>query len=194
MYMESNALDNVNARLYVDKTVACISRNYCLKGNSGYQMQHADGNSSPDRILWYLQKPPEEQAPCARSGVDLNASNMEKYTLWVLQLRDFCTEIIIHASDSECSLVEFYAEKVNNSVFYAIAQAESLRFKLLGGLAVQRAGYGVLSQPVKDYIDSVVRHVLLRRASLVSRSRSLFDWDPKGKQGPTTPLPDLVTI
>ena len=40
--------------------------------------------------------------------------------------------------------VEFYAEKVNNSVFYAIAQAESLRFKLLGGLAVQRAGYGVL--------------------------------------------------
>ena len=30
------------------------------------------------------------------SGVDLNASNMEKYTLWVLQLRDFCTEITTH--------------------------------------------------------------------------------------------------
>ena len=22
----------------------------------------------------------------------------------------------------------------------------------------------------------------------------MLDWDPKGKQGPTTPLPDLVTI
>ena len=35
------------------------------------------------------------------SGVDLNASNMEKYTLWVLQLRDFCTEIIIHATQTQ---------------------------------------------------------------------------------------------
>ena len=40
--------------------------------------------------------------------------------------------------------VELYAEKFNNRVFYVIAQAESLRFKLLGGLAVRRVGYGVM--------------------------------------------------
>jgi len=40
--------------------------------------------------------------------------------------------------------VELYAEKVQNRALSAIAQAESLRFKLLGGLAVRRACYGVL--------------------------------------------------
>ncbi|KAJ3100152.1 40S ribosomal protein S3 [Phlyctochytrium bullatum] len=40
--------------------------------------------------------------------------------------------------------VELYAEKVNNRGLCAVAQAESLRFKLLGGLAVRRAAYGVV--------------------------------------------------
>lgn len=99
--------------------------------------------------------------------------------------------------------VELYAEKVNNRGLCAIAQAESLRYKLLGGLAVRRACYGVLrfvmesgakgcevivsgklraqraksmkfkdgymissGQPVNEYIDSAVRHVLLRQVSL----------------------------
>lgn len=35
--------------------------------------------------------------------------------------------------------VELYAEKVNNRVLCAIVQAESLRYKLLGGLAVRRS-------------------------------------------------------
>ena len=34
--------------------------------------------------------------------------------------------------------VELYAEKVNNRGLCAITQAESLRYKLLGGLAVRR--------------------------------------------------------
>ncbi|PIA27700.1 hypothetical protein AQUCO_07600102v1 [Aquilegia coerulea] len=121
--------------------------------------------------------------------------------------------------------VELYAEKVNNRGLCAIAQAESLRYKLLGGLAVRRACYGVLrfimesgakgcevivsgklraqraksmkfkdgymissGQPVNEYIDAAVRHVLLRQVKV------MLDWDPKGKQGPMTPLPDLVTI
>ncbi|KAG6494390.1 40S ribosomal protein S3-3-like [Zingiber officinale] len=127
--------------------------------------------------------------------------------------------------------VELYAEKVNNRGLCAIAQAESLRYKLLGGLAVRRACYGVLrfvmesgakgcevivsgklraqraksmkfkdgymissGQPVKEYIDSAVRHVLLRQGVLGIKVKIMLDWDPKGKQGPTTPLPDLVTI
>merc|ERR1711990_644244 len=40
--------------------------------------------------------------------------------------------------------VELYAEKVATRGLCAIAQAESLRYKLMGGLAVRRACYGVL--------------------------------------------------
>ncbi|KAL6507144.1 40S ribosomal protein S3-1 [Orobanche hederae] len=127
--------------------------------------------------------------------------------------------------------VELYAEKVSNRGLCAIAQAESLRYKLLGGLAVRRACYGVLrfvmesgakgcevivsgklraqraksmkfkdgymissGQPVKEYIDSAVRHVLLRQGVLGIKVKIMLDWDPTGKQGPKTPLPDLVTI
>ncbi|CAL5434706.1 unnamed protein product [Camellia sinensis] len=150
--------------------------------------------------------------------------------------------------------VEFYAEKVNNRVLCAIVQAESLRYKLLGGLAVRRGchckwktscsacksmkfkdGYVISSgQPVKEFIDSAMRHVLLRQEhnththlyapkqrqrSHKSPRRPIFlrleeahcggshawgvlgimvkvmlEWNPKGKAGPTTPLPDQVTI
>jgi len=40
--------------------------------------------------------------------------------------------------------IELYAEKVATRGLCAIAQAESLRYKLVGGLAVRRACYGVL--------------------------------------------------
>lgn len=40
--------------------------------------------------------------------------------------------------------VELYAEKVPNRGLCAVAQCESLRYKLIGGLAVRRACYGVL--------------------------------------------------
>ncbi|KAF8712991.1 hypothetical protein HU200_028780 [Digitaria exilis] len=90
--------------------------------------------------------------------------------------------------------VELYAEKVVNRGLCAIAQAESLRYKLLGGLAVRRAksmkfkdGYMISSgQPVNEYIDSA--------GVLGIKVKIMLDWDPKGKVGPITPLPDLVTI
>merc|ERR1712033_152401 len=44
-------------------------------------------------------------------------------------------------ADGAC---ELYAEKVANRGLCATAQCESLRYKLLGGLAVRRACYGVL--------------------------------------------------
>jgi small subunit ribosomal protein S3e len=40
--------------------------------------------------------------------------------------------------------VELYADKVANRGLCAMAQAESLRYKLLGGLAVRRACYSIL--------------------------------------------------
>jgi len=40
--------------------------------------------------------------------------------------------------------VDLFAERVQNRAICAMAQAESLRYKLIGGLAVRRACYGVL--------------------------------------------------
>jgi len=46
--------------------------------------------------------------------------------------------------------VELFAEAVNNRGCCACAQAESLRYKLLGGLPVRRACYGVLNFVMKN--------------------------------------------
>merc|ERR1712137_825240 len=127
--------------------------------------------------------------------------------------------------------LELYAEKVQNRGLHAVAQCESLRYKLLGGLAVRRAAYGVLrfvmesgakgceviisgklraarakamkfkdgymvssGNPVEEYIDSAVRHVMLRQGVLGLKVKIMKEWDPKGKVGPKTPLPDVVTV
>lgn len=127
--------------------------------------------------------------------------------------------------------VELYAEKVANRGLCAIAQCESLRYKLLGGLAVRRACNGVVryvmengakgcevvvsgklrvqraksmkfsdgfmihsGQPTRDFIDTAVRHVLLRQGVLGIKVKIMLPHDPTGKTGPRTPLPDMVTI
>ncbi|KAG2486605.1 hypothetical protein HYH03_014773 [Edaphochlamys debaryana] len=127
--------------------------------------------------------------------------------------------------------VELYAEKVSDRGLCAIAQAESLRYKLLGGLAVRRACYGVLrfvmesgakgcevivsgklraaraksmkfkdgymvssGHPARVYIDAAVRHVLLRQGVLGIKVKIMKEWDPTGKRGPKTPLPDVVKV
>lgn len=46
--------------------------------------------------------------------------------------------------------VEVYAEKVNNRGLCAIAQAESVKYKLLQALPVRRAAYGVLRQVMES--------------------------------------------
>lgn len=46
--------------------------------------------------------------------------------------------------------VELFAEHIENRACCAMAQAESLRYKLLGGLAVRRACYGVLNFVMKN--------------------------------------------
>merc|ERR1711967_209840 len=127
--------------------------------------------------------------------------------------------------------VELYAEKVANRGLCAVAQAESLRYKLVGGLAVRRACYGVLrfimengakgvqvivsgklraqraksmkfkdgymissGNPKREYIDSAVRHVLMRQGVLGLKVKIMLDWDPTGKNGPKTPIPDNVKV
>merc|ERR1711913_276326 len=127
--------------------------------------------------------------------------------------------------------VELYAEKVATRGLCAIAQAESLRYKLIGGLAVRRACYGVLrfimesgakgcevvvsgklrgqraksmkfvdglmihsGNPTNDYVSTACRHVLLRQGVLGIKVKIMLDWDPNGKTGPKTPMPDAVKI
>eukprot|EP00736_Rhodelphis_marinus_P006962 Rmarinus@m.14672 len=127
--------------------------------------------------------------------------------------------------------VVLFAEKVMHRGLCAVAQCESLRYKLLGGLAVRRACYGVLrfvmesgakgcevavsgklraqraktmkfidgymkssGNPVREYVDYAVRHVLLRQGVLGLKVKIMLPHDPAGKQGPKTPLPDTITI
>lgn len=71
-----------------------------------------------------------------------------------------------------------------------------------GKLRAQRAksmkfkdGYMISSgQPVKEYIDTAVRHILMRQGVLGIKVKIMLAHDPQGKNGPKTPLPDLVTI
>ncbi|CAM9241706.1 unnamed protein product [Ascophyllum nodosum] len=127
--------------------------------------------------------------------------------------------------------VELYAERVAKRGLCAQTQAESLKYKLLGGLAVRRACYGVLrfimesgakgaevivagklrAQRAKamkfrdgymiksgrvreDYVDHAVRHVMMRQGVLGVTVSIMLPHDPTGKEGPKTPLSDVITI
>nr|GEV23644.1 40S ribosomal protein S3-1-like [Tanacetum cinerariifolium] len=49
-------------------------------------------------------------------------------------------------------------------------------------------------QPVKEYIEADVRHMLLRHGALGIKVKIMLDWDPTGKLGPKSPLHDNVVI
>jgi len=127
--------------------------------------------------------------------------------------------------------VELYAERVKNKSLCAIAQCESVRHKLLEGLAARRACYSVLrfameggamgveiivtgklnaqrakvmkfkdgflistGQPKKTFISEASRNVMMRQGILGVKVKILMAYDPEGKMGPSTPMPDHVVI
>merc|ERR1712110_690166 len=127
--------------------------------------------------------------------------------------------------------VELYAEKVANRGLCAVAQCESLRYKLIGGLALRRACYGVVrfvmeagalgcscvvsgkvrgqraksmkfadgymiaaGNPTRNFIDTAVRHVLLRQGCLGIKVNIMLPYDPSGKAGSAIPMPDKVEV
>jgi small subunit ribosomal protein S3e len=127
--------------------------------------------------------------------------------------------------------VELYAERVAVRGLCAQTQAESLKYKLVGGLAVRRACYGVLrfimesgakgaevvvsgklraarakamkfadgymiksGRATVDYVDRAVRHVAMRQGMLGVIVMIMLPHDPTGKEGPKTPLSDIITI
>jgi len=127
--------------------------------------------------------------------------------------------------------IELFAQKVVTRGLCAIAQAESLRYKLMGGLPVRRACYGVLryimesgaqgceivvsgklrgqrakamkfidglmihsGDPVNDYVQFAVRHVLLRQGVLGIKVKIMLPHDTKEGKGVKKPLPDHISI
>lgn len=127
--------------------------------------------------------------------------------------------------------VELFVERVAARGLNAQTQAESLKYKLLGGLAVRRACYGVLrfvmesgakgaevsvsgkvrgqraksqkfsdgymiktGQAQKDYVETAVRHVMMRQGILGVKVQIMLPHDPRGIIGPKTPLSDVVKI
>merc|ERR1719228_1296920 len=48
--------------------------------------------------------------------------------------------------------------------------------------------------PAEEYVDTAVRHVLLRQGVLGIKVKIMLPHDPSGKTGPKTPLPDHVSI
>lgn len=127
--------------------------------------------------------------------------------------------------------IELFAQKVVSRGLCAIAQAESLRYKLMGGLPVRRACYGVLrfimesgaqgceiivsgklrgqrakamkfidglmihsGDPVNDYVQFAVRHVLLRQGVLGIKVKIMLPYGNKEGTGAKKPLPDHISI
>merc|ERR1711934_10089 len=141
------------------------------------------------------------------------------------------TSIVNKRWSAEQGQIDLYVERVANRGLSAVSQAESLRYKLLGGLPVRRAAYGVLrfvmengargcevvisgkirgqrakamkfvdgmmihsGNPVKEYVDTAVRHVLLRQGVLGVKVKILKPYDETGMNGPKLLYPDIVTI
>ncbi|GMM36913.1 ribosomal 40S subunit protein S3 [Saccharomycopsis crataegensis] len=125
--------------------------------------------------------------------------------------------------------IVLYVERVQERGLSAVAQAESLKYKLLNGLAIRRAAYGVVryvmesgakgvevvisgklraaraksmkfhdgfmihsGQPVRDFIDVAIRHVLMRQGVLGIKVKIMRD-PATARFGPKS-LPDYVKI
>merc|ERR1712223_36511 len=141
------------------------------------------------------------------------------------------TAIVNKRRGAEQGQIDLYVERVTNRGLSAVAQAESLRYKLIAGLPVRRAAYGVVrfvmesgakgcevvvsgkirgqrakamkfmdgmmihsGNPVREYVDTAVRHVQLRQGMLGIKVKILKPHDPEGLNGPKTLYPDIIQI
>ncbi|XP_013786571.1 40S ribosomal protein S3-like [Limulus polyphemus] len=65
-------------------------------------------------------------------------------------------------------------------------RAKSMKF--VDGLMIHSG------EPTNDYVETAVRHVLLRQGVLGIKVKIMLPWDRNGKIGPKRPLPDNVSI
>src|SRR3954464_12904756 len=66
------------------------------------------------------------------------------------------------------------------------ARAKSMKF--VDGFMIHSG------QPTRDYVDTAIRHVMLRQGVLGIKVKIMLDQDPTGKSGPKKSLPDVVSI
>merc|ERR1712023_563833 len=96
--------------------------------------------------------------------------------------------------------VELYAEKVLNRGLCAGALGCSCIVS--GKVRGQRAksmkfadGYMIAAgNPTRNFIDTAVRHVLLRQGCLGIKVNIMLPYDPSGKAGSAIPMPDKVEV
>jgi len=147
-----------------------------------------------------------------------------------LRIREL-TAIIQKRFGLKPNSIELLVSAVKRRGLCAIAQAESLKYKLLAGLPVRRACYGVIrfvmesgakglevvvsgklrgqrakamkfrdgymvksGHSVIDYVDTAVRHVMLRQGVLGIRVSIMLPHDPTGEFGPSKTLADVIIV
>ncbi|KAI0228544.1 40S ribosomal protein S3, partial [Massospora cicadina] len=118
----------------------------------------------------------------------------------------------------ELTALNFMLNAFSSPGLCAVAQCESLKFKLLNGLAVRRAAHGVLRYIMESgakgcevvvsgklraarakamkFADGFMIHSGQPAKEFIDQAvrHIMLDWDPTGKNGPKKPLPDMVTI
>ncbi|KAH9805107.1 hypothetical protein WN944_002511 [Citrus x changshan-huyou] len=138
-----------------------------------------------------------------------NGSSFQR-TVWSYMLRKLTIGVCVPLPRPSPSVTTINWACYGVLRFIMESGAKGCEVIVSGKLRAQRAksmkfkdGYMISSgYPVKEYIDSAVRHVLIRQASSIFcgygvigiKVKIMLAWDAKGKQGPVTPLPDLVTI
>nr|KAF6343595.1 ribosomal protein S3 [Pipistrellus kuhlii] len=102
------------------------------------------------------------------------------------------TEIIILATRACYGVLRFIMESGAKGCEVVVSgklrgqRAKSMKF--VDGLMIHSG------DPVNYYVDTAVRHVLLRQGVLGIKVKIMLPWDPSGKIGPKKPLPDHVSI
>merc|ERR1712173_52840 len=107
------------------------------------------------------------------------------------------TAIVNKRFGHEQGQIDLYVERVANRGLSAVAQAESLRYKLLGGLAVRRAAYGVLRFVMEQGArgcEVVISGKIRGQGVLGVKVKILKPHDESGMNGPKMQYPDIVQI
>ncbi|KAL0496411.1 LOW QUALITY PROTEIN: putative KH domain/Ribosomal protein S3, C-terminal domain containing protein [Leishmania shawi] len=127
--------------------------------------------------------------------------------------------------------LQLYVERVEVRGLSAMAQVESLRFKLLSNLQVRRAAMGIIRYVMesgakgcevtvggkikgqraksmtfrdgymiksgtahKSFVDSACRHCYMRAGCIGVKVKIMLPGDSTGRNGPSEPLPDVITV
>merc|ERR1712029_431939 len=102
--------------------------------------------------------------------------------------------------------IDLYVERVTNRGLSAVAQAESLRYKLIAGLPVRRAAYGVVrfvmesgAKGCEVVVSGKIRGQRAKAMKFMEgmlgiKVKILKPHDPEGLNGPKTLYPDIIQI